>query len=216
MERPRDPKTQQFSIKTVLYQVKDWSHLDPLWIQWLIGFVDGEGSFIIVKRYKNKRNQGWNCQTKFDIAQRADSQFILEEIRKTLDIGHCYYSPAISAKTGKRLHVNPMASFIVSKMSDCQALVSLFNQYPLRLKQDDFTLWQEAVLELAKGKKRNLDYFDYLYHAIRWIRGYGHSLIDLYSYNSDWKEHLTTETNLAAPVLYVQPQSVPANKRSWP
>ena len=191
-EHPRNPKTQQFCIKEVPYQAKNWNHLTTSWIYWFIGFVDGEGSFSIVKRQKNKQDHFWNCQTKFHISQRADSQYILEEIQTVLGIGHCYYCPDISPKSNKRLHVNPMISFIVSSMIDCQALVSLFEQFPLKLKQDEFLLWRNAVLELAKGKQRNLDYYDYLYFAIRWLRQYQHSIDNLYPYNSDWRKYLNT------------------------
>jgi len=191
MEHPRDPITQQFCIKILPYKTKQWHHLDIAWANWLIGFIDGEGCFQIDKRHDKRKPTTWNCQTKFNITQRGDKKEFLNQICTKLDIGRVYQMPETSL-SGKHNHIHILSYYIVSNMADCQTLVSFLDIFPPRIKWNEYQIWRKAVLELAKGKERNLDYFEYLHFAIRWLRQYQHSIDNLYPYNSDWRKYLNT------------------------
>ena len=58
--------------------------------QYVVGFIDGEGSFwVSIYRDETMRNKIF-CRAEFSIELRADDREILERIRKTLGCGKIY------------------------------------------------------------------------------------------------------------------------------
>ena len=87
---------------------------------WLAGFTAGEGCFtaVFIRRC---------LYAHFRIHCRADDE-ILRHIHRTLNIGNLYFYD-----TDKQ--VNPMLTFCVGSLKDCQKIIALFDKYPLRAKK---------------------------------------------------------------------------------
>lgn len=139
------------------------------WGGWFAGLTDGEGSFSITKR--NNKSLCANYQCRFDIRLRDDDRAILEEIRDTLGIGNIY---DVSAGTGPGGNGRPLASFVVTAINDCAALVRFFDKYPLKSKKRrDYEIWQETVIELQRPVDcRDPDMLEYYFQMIKEVRRY--------------------------------------------
>jgi hypothetical protein len=108
-------------------------------VYWLIGFVEGEGSFmVIIQESKNKETD--YISLRFVITQHSKDSVLLDNISKYLGCGKSYFS---------RNEVN----LIVSVFSDINnKIISLFNKYPLLgTKKEDY-LGFCKVAELMKSK----------------------------------------------------------------
>lgn len=101
---------------------------------YLAGLADGEGSFVIARTPHAHR-----CE--FAIHIRADDRPLLEWCRETTGLGAIY--------TGRRVKQGgdqPSVRWSITRRAECVALVSIFEQYPLRSKKArDFVLWADAV-----------------------------------------------------------------------
>jgi hypothetical protein len=109
---------------------------------WLAGFIDGEGCFLIA--YRKDRN-AWTCQ--FRIRVREDDEEIIREIHQKTNIGR-FFTHNIDKPTP------PLACWEVSSKADCLRLVKLLDRYPLRAKKArDYIIWREAVMAWCDVKK---------------------------------------------------------------
>ena len=109
-------------------------------VYWLIGFVEGEGSFtVIIQESKSKKTTD-NIGLRFVITQHSKDSVLIDNISNYLGCGKCYFS---------RNEVN----LIVSTFSDLNnKIISLFNKYPLLgTKKEDYLDFCK-VAELIKSK----------------------------------------------------------------
>ena len=108
-------------------------------MNWLIGFVEAEGSFhIVIQKVKDKT---W-ITLRFTLTQHSRDKVLIENLIQFLGCGRCS-----SASTRKEV------SFIVSTYSDISnIIIPLFQKYPLLgFKQKDFLDFVQ-VAELIKSK----------------------------------------------------------------
>jgi hypothetical protein len=107
--------------------------------QWLIGFVEGEGSFQIVTQ--KRKDKTW-VSLRFTLTQHIRDKELMENMIKYLECGR--YCP-----TGTRKEV----SFIVSNQKEIfNIIIPLFQKYPLLgSKLQDFLDFVK-VAELLKSK----------------------------------------------------------------
>nr|YP_009722384.1 hypothetical protein [Morchella importuna]QGN66786.1 hypothetical protein [Morchella importuna] len=106
-------------------EVKQAENINP---NWFVGFVDGEGSFI-VSVYKSKTTTGYAVKLIFSISQNQRDSGLLSSFVKFLNCGRVSENPKNSA-----------VELIITKFSDLEnKILPLFNKYPLSgIKQRDY------------------------------------------------------------------------------
>lgn len=135
---------------------------DRDFLNWFAGFVAGEGFFGFTKP-----NAWWGARLR--IGLRDDNLPILLEIQERLGMGTISLQP----ESGNS---NPVAVLAVCRIQDCQRLVKIFEEFPLRAKkQEEFKIWKEGVLEIARGprgtyNRRKLAYTE---KKLQLVRVYG-------------------------------------------
>lgn len=130
---------------------------------WFAGLIDGEGHFSIVD-YQHSNS----FATRLIVEMRADDLELLEMIRERLQMGNI----SIRCRTDRRKDEHPHAIWQVTSKSECQEIVKIFDQSPLRSrKQKDYEVWREAVMENCKHHSaRDINKLKYLFLAIKAVR----------------------------------------------
>ena len=108
-------------------------------VYWLIGFVEGEGSFMVIIQESKSKKTTDNIGLRFVITQHSKDSVLLNNISNYLGCGKSYCS-------------RNEVSLTVSTFSDINKIISLFNKYPLLCtKKEDFLDFCK-VAELIKSK----------------------------------------------------------------
>ena len=113
--------------------------LDP---QYVVGFIDGEGSFSIsICKHKTLR-RGFEVRPEFEIELRKDDQEILERILVTIGIGRIYDC------SYERYGWYPHAKYKITSIWDLKEyLFPFLDRYPLQAKKrKSYLIFREIVL----------------------------------------------------------------------
>jgi hypothetical protein len=111
----------------------------------LIGFVEGEGSFMVIIQKSKSKKTTHNIGLRFVITQHYRDSVLLDNISKYLGCGRCYLA---------RNEVN----LIISTFFDINdKILSLFNKYPLlgTKKEDYLDFCKIAYLIKSKNHLTN-------------------------------------------------------------
>jgi hypothetical protein len=112
-----------------------WQNLHPAFGHWLAGFIAGEGNFRI-----HCSKSGHYYSAAFAIKLRDDDSEILEEIWRRVGLGTIYRQVRRSGNS------KPACVWVVQSRADCQELVEVLDNYPLRSrKAADYAIWRNAV-----------------------------------------------------------------------
>ncbi len=106
--------------------------LDEKLCNYLVGFVDGEGTFHVGIHERNQLTTGWQVYCEFHVSQNYDKISILEEIRKVLKCGYM--------KPNHRNSNDKTYVLVVRNQQDLlNKVVPFFEDHPFRSpKQKDF------------------------------------------------------------------------------
>lgn len=122
------------------FSIKKLYSNDYNFIEWLRGFVDGEGSFIIL----NNNNRPFTINFKFKIKLHRDDRPVLDYLKKKLKIGTIYPKPKDSTNS------NISVTWENFKLKEIKKLIKIFNDHPLNTyKQLDFFVMKRSLFNLC-------------------------------------------------------------------
>jgi len=115
---------------------------------WIVGFVDGEGTFSVSLNHNSTTTTGYQVFPEFVVTQGAKSLAVLQEIRGYFRCGKIYENRRYDN------HKESIYRFVVRSFHDLTTvIIPFFQNHSLRTaKQNDFQKFCE-VIELMKGKK---------------------------------------------------------------
>lgn len=116
-------------------------------IYWIVGFVDGEGTFSVSFNKNITTSSGWQIFPEFVITQGAKSLFALEEIQKFFECGKLYENRR------KDNHKENLYRFCVRSFKDLEEkIVPFFQKHSLRTaKKEDFNKFVQILSLMKKG-----------------------------------------------------------------
>lgn len=116
---------------------------DDAFGHWLAGFIDGEGSFVILCRSNGRGSHTPRMQ----IRLRDDDAPLLDAVQRRLALGSLY---AAKVNPSQQKTAKAQALWVVYTRGDCMALVEFLDRYPLLSKKArDYEVWRRAVLMRA-------------------------------------------------------------------
>lgn len=121
---------------------------------YIVGFVEGEGTFHVAFYQDKRMNTNWKVIPEFHINQGYIRREILEAIKNHFKCG--YLKPNHANKSSDDTWV-----YVVRNKNDLKnKIIPFFNQYPLKSqKQNDFLIFQKIVDLTIKGKHLNKNGF---------------------------------------------------------
>ena len=122
--------------------------LKPLHPQYIIGFIDGEGSFSVSIYYDEKMKDKIFIRPVLEIELRADDRKILERIQRTLRCGiifECKY---------ERYGWYPHMKYRINRFDEVTGiLIPFLEKYPLQAKKAEvFKYFKKIVQKRMKGE----------------------------------------------------------------
>lgn len=173
---------------------------DPAFLNWLAGFIDGEGSF------HGFYQPNGTPSFQFAIVLRSDDGPILEEIAARTGIGQVRYSPSYPRDRGTNR--KPQVTWRVSPLSGCLELVKILDQHPLRAKKKrDYASWRRGVLEWERIRNtggvhdggKDWAMAALYVEELRGVRRYELSLLDAFDIAGGLPDTTTKEITNARP-----------------
>lgn len=117
---------------------------------WIVGFVDGEGSFLVNVFRSKEYKIGWQVFPEFNVSQIEKNLGTLKELQKFFGCGRIY-----EHKVGRKKNWNKLYKFCVRNRKDLkEKIIPFFLKHPLKskTKRNDFKIFVK-VLKLMDEKK---------------------------------------------------------------
>lgn len=158
---------------------------------WFSGFVDGEGSFLIVRKQLKNGKCGYVYLPVFTITLRRDDMNMLINIQKKLKLGSCIFT----SKNKRFKNAYPGFRWSVSGIKQCLELIHLFNRCPLQTKKNvDYKVWRSFVLQKAEFRnKMPKSMCEYFFYRIKEAREYNKIAVEAYEIDSGLRITLKRE-----------------------
>ncbi len=113
---------------------------------YLTGFVDAEGSFLIIIRKNNNLKIGWNVELRFQISLHEKDAALLEQIKKYFGVGSV-------KKEGAQV-----VKYYVLSIKDISVIISHFDKYTLHTqKRADYELFKQAFSIILSKEHLTMD-----------------------------------------------------------
>ncbi len=116
----------------------------------VVGFVDGEGSFHVALYRDSRMKTGWKVIPEFHVSQRSSSRSVLDRLARFFQCG--YVKP--NHKTNPR---DLTYVFVVRNRDELlRKIIPFFDKYSLQTeKQKDFKLFKKIVLMMIEKKHQD-------------------------------------------------------------
>ncbi len=125
-------------------------HVSTLHSQYIVGFVDGEGSFHIAIYKDSRMKTGIKLIPEFHVSQRVTSREVLDRLVLHFQ---CGYVKANHAKNDR----DKTYVYVVRNRDDIlQKIIPFFRKHKLQTeKSDDYMLFANIVGRMSVGEHRN-------------------------------------------------------------
>lgn len=130
-------------------------------LNWLLGFIEGEGCFTIGLTRNKSAQFGYQIQPSFVIKLTLSEEQVLEEIKHTLGVGRTYYeSSALSRNKGMK-NANDCVSLRITKLKELEKLIDMLDPlfFVSSAKRADFNVWRDCIKLIQKGDHRKKEGF---------------------------------------------------------
>lgn len=116
--------------------------------QYVVGFIDGEGSFYISLSRHNTVKRRLDIRAEFEMELRDDDREILERIRFSLDCGRMYQLRY------KRYDWQPHAKLKIGSIREITGkLIPFLDKYPLQAKKRKvYRMFRKAAILISRKK----------------------------------------------------------------
>ena len=124
---------------------------------WVVGFVDGEGSFLVSIFKSSQAKLKWQVFPEFNVSQSLKGKDLLHQLEKFFGCGHIYAQNARNIKQDKW---DPLYKYCVrNKVELQQKIIPFFEKYPPKGKSklNDFQRFVQVVNLMAKGEHLTLN-----------------------------------------------------------
>ena len=132
--------------KNVTSAENQQERLGKVW--WIVGFVDGEGTFSVSLFRNKKAKLGWQCFPEFVVTQGVKSYSALLAIKEFFGCGNIYINNRYDN------HRENLARYCVRSVNDLtEVIIPFFNEFKLKTAKDvDFKKFSQ-IIELMKEKR---------------------------------------------------------------
>ena len=121
---------------------------------YIVGFVDGEGSFHIAFQKRPDLKFGWQSIPEFHVSQNYTSRNVLEEIKEFLQCGYIKANDAAGKRDKTLVYVVRNHEDLINKV------ISFFTKFPLKTaKQADFEIFKQIVEMISMDQHLTVDGF---------------------------------------------------------
>ena len=121
-------------------------------VGWIVGFVDGEGSFLVNIFKSPRAKSGWQVFPEFNVSQSLKGKDLLNVLEEFFQCGHIYAHNARNMKQGKW---DPLYKYCVRSRSELKGkIIPFFQKYSPkgRAKKNDFQRFVKVVEVMDKGE----------------------------------------------------------------
>jgi hypothetical protein len=131
---------------------KEQIHREKLNPRYVVGFIDGEGSFSVsIGKHKTLR-RGLEVRPEFEIELRADDQEILERISCTIGCGRIY------DLSYERYGWYPHSKYKISNVKDLtEKLFPFLDKYQLQAKKAEVYIFFKEIVIMMSRKEHLTD-----------------------------------------------------------
>ena len=119
---------------------------------WVIGFVDGEGSFLINIFKFPKTKMGWQVFPEFNVSQTEKGIDLLRRLKKFFDCGHIYIH---RTRIKKEKKWDTLYKYCVRSRAELETkIIPFFKKYQPKgvMKREDFQKFVKVIEIIKKGE----------------------------------------------------------------
>jgi|SRR3989344_2297091 len=124
---------------------------------WVVGFVDGEGSFLVTIFKSSQAKMKWQIFPEFNVSQSLKGKDLLHKLETFFGCGHIYAHNARNIKQGMW---DPLYKYCVRSRSELQSkIIPFFEKYPPmgKAKLNDFQRFVKVVTLMNKGEHLTME-----------------------------------------------------------
>ena len=124
---------------------------------WIVGFVDGEGSFLVNIFKSSQARLKWQIFPEFNVSQSLKGKDLLHKVENFFTCGHIYAHNARNIKQGKW---DPLYKYCVrSRIELKEKIIPFFKKYSPhgKSKFNDFNRFVEVVELVGKGEHSTIE-----------------------------------------------------------
>lgn len=131
---------------------EDQKHVSNLHPQYVVGFVDGEGSFHVAIYKDPLMTTGIKLIPEFHVSQRKTSRSVLDQLVEAFVCGYVKANHATNPNDQTYVYVVRDRHDLLTK------IIPFFEKNPLKTeKQSDFLCFAEIVRRMDQGEHRDKD-----------------------------------------------------------